>query len=183
MGEKYGLSGEEFGYPVFSNPPSHMTSGEDYTASLSNLPASCTIDWTTMRDGNMSIDLVSPSSVRVRKICELPMADDYVKAEVSTSFKTYSFRQDVYLWESGIHHTDGLIEGSLTSGTFSLPFGCPDVSSYEWMIDGVEYEVIDASTHIMNFVASGEIPEEYAVSVSFVNPLGSNTTIVRRFYQ
>ena len=183
MGEKYGLSGEEFGYPVFSNPPSHMTSGEDYTASLSNLPASCTIDWTTMRDGNISFDRVSPSSVRVRKVSGSPMADDYVKAEVSTSFKTYSFRQDVYLWESGIHHTDGLIEGSLTSGTFSLPFGCPDVSSYEWMIDGVEYEVIDASTHIMNFVASGEIPEEYAVSVSFVNPLGSNTTIVRRFYQ
>lgn len=183
MGEKYGLSGEEFGYPVFSNPPLHMTSGEDYTASLSNLPASCTIDWTTMRDGNISFDRVSPSSVRVRKVSGSPMADDYVKAEVSTSFKTYSFRQDVYLWESGIHHTDGLIEGSLTSGTFSLPFGCPDVSSYEWMIDGAEYEVIDASTHIMNFVASGEIPEEYAVSVSFVNPLGSNTTIVRRFYQ
>ena len=182
MGEKYGLSGEEFGYPVFSNPPLHMTSGEDYTASLSNLPASCTIDWTTMRDGNISFDRVSPSSVRVRKVSGSPMADDYVKAEVSTSFKTYSFRQDVYLWESGIHHTDGLIEGSLTSGTFSLPFGCPDVSSYEWMIDGAEYEVIDASTHIMNFVASGEIPEEYAVSVSFVNPLGSNTTIVRRFY-
>ena len=183
MGEKYGLSGEEFGYPVFSNPPLHMTSGEDYTARLSNLPASCTIDWTTMRDGNISFDRVSPSSVRVRKVSGSPMADDYVKAEVSTSFKTYSFRQDVYLWESGIHHTDGLIEGSLTSGTFSLPFGCPDVSSYEWMIDGAEYEVIDASTHIMNFVASGEIPEEYAVSVSFVNPLGSNTTIVRRFYQ
>lgn len=74
MGEKYGLSGEEFGYPVFSNPPLHMTSGEDYTASLSNLPASCTIDWTTMRDGNMSFDRVSPSSVCVRKVSGSPMA-------------------------------------------------------------------------------------------------------------
>ena len=183
MGEKYGLSGEEFGYPVFSNPPLHMTSGEVYSASLSNLPASCTIDWTTMRSGNMSIDPVSPSSVRVRKICESPMVEDYVKAEVSTSFKTYSFRQDVYLWESGIHHTNGLIGGSLSSGTFSLPFGCPDVSSYEWMIDGAEYEVIDASTHIMNFVTTGEIPDEYAVSVSFVNPLGGSTTIVNHFNQ
>lgn len=74
MGEKYGLSGEEFGYPVFSNPPLHMTSGEDYTVSLSNLPASCTIDWTTMRDGNISFDRVSPSSVRVRKVSGSPMA-------------------------------------------------------------------------------------------------------------
>ena len=183
MGEKYGLSGEEFGYPVFSNPPLHMTSGEVYSASLSNLPASCTIDWTTMRSGNMSIDPVSPSSVRVRKICESPMVEDYVKAEVSTSFKTYSFRQDVYLWEPGIHHTNGLIGGSLSSGTFSLPFGCPDVSSYEWMIDGVEYEAINSSAHFIDFVLTGEAPEEYAVSVSFENPLGSGTTIVRRFYQ
>lgn len=183
MGEKYGLSGEEFGYPVFTAESRHLTSNaEGYLFELSNLPRTYTTAWSSNKN-SVYFRQNTQSSVRAFKNTEDAMAEDQVKVDLTTSFKTYSFKSDIYLWESGINFTETLIGGSLSGGTFSLPFNCSDVASYEWMIDGVEYEAINSSAHFIDFVLTGEVPEEYAVSVSFENPLGSGTTIVRRFYQ
>ncbi len=183
MGEKYGLSGEEFGYPVFTAESRHLTSNaEGYLFELSNLPRTYTTAWSSNKK-SVYFRQNTQSSVRAFKNTEDAMAEDQVKVDLTTSFKTYSFKSDIYLWESGINFTETLIGGSLSGGTFSLPFNCSDVTSYEWMIDGVEYEAINSSAHFIDFVLTGEAPEEYAVSVSFENPLGSGTTIVRRFYQ
>lgn len=179
MGEKYGLSGEEFGYPVFIGGPKHLTSNPNgYLFELSVLPSTYTTNWSS--NNKVILRPVTSYSAKAFKNTEDAMAEDQVRVELTTPFKTYSFKSDVYLWESGINFTDHLIEGSLSYGTFFLPFGCPDVSSYQWMIDGVEY-VENASAHFIDFYVTGEIPEEYAVSVSFENPLGRGTTIVRRF--
>lgn len=179
MGEKYGLSGEEFGYPVFTSGPEHLTSDPNgYLFELSVLPSTYTTNWSS--NNKVILQPVTGYSAKAFKNTEDAMAEDQVRVELTTPFKTYSFNSHVYLWESGISFTDHLIEGSLSSDTFFLPFGCPDVSSYQWMIDGVEY-VENASAHFIDFYVTGEIPEEYAVSVSFENPLGGGTTIVRRF--
>ena len=181
MGEKYGLSGEEFGYPVFTAGARHLTSNaEGYLFELSNLPRTYTTAWSSNKN-SVYFRQNTQSSVRAFKDTDEAMAEDQVKVDLTTSFKTYSFKSDVYLWESGINFTETLIGGSLSEGSFFLPFNCPDVTSYEWMIDGAEYEVVNSGAHFIDFVLTGEVPEEYAVSVSFVNPLGSNTTIVRRF--
>ena len=182
MGEKYGLSGEEFGYPVFTAGARHLTSdAEGYPFELSNLPRAYTTVWSSNKN-SVYFRQDTPSSVRAFKDTDDAMAENQVKVDLTTSFKTYSFKSDIYLWESGINFTETLIGGSLSGGSFFLPFNCSDVTSYEWMIDGVEYEVINSGAHFMDFVLTGEVPEEYAVSVSFENPLGSGTTIVRRFY-
>ena len=182
MGEKYGLSGEEFGYPVFTAGARHLTSdAEGYPFELSNLPRAYTTVWSSNKN-SVYFRQDTPSSVRAFKDTDDAMAENQVKVDLTTSFKTYSFKSDIYLWESGINFTETLIGGSLSGGSFFLPFNCSDVTSYEWMIDGVEYEVINSGAHFIDFVLTGEVPEEYAVSVSFENPLGSGTTIVRRFY-
>ena len=183
MGEKYGLSGEEFGYPIFIAKSRHLTSNaEGYIFELSNLPRTYTTEWSSNKN-SVYFRQNTQSSVRVFKDTEEAMAEDQVKVDLTTSFKTYSFKSDIYLWESGINFTETLIGGSLSGGSFFLPFNCSDVRSYEWMIDGVEHEVVNNGAHFIDFMLTGEVPEEYAVSVSFENPLGGGTTIVRRFYQ
>ena len=183
MGEKYGLSGEEFGYPVFTAESRHLTSNtEGYLFELSNLPRTYTTVWSSNKN-SVIFRQDTQSSARAFKSTSEAMAEDQVKVDLTTSFKTYSFKSDIYLWESGINFTETLIGGSLSQGTFFLPFNCPDVTSYEWMIDGAEYEVVNDSANFIDFVVKGEMPDEYAVSVSFVNPLGDNTTIVRQFHQ
>lgn len=183
MGEKYGLSGEEFGYPVFTAESRHLTSNtEGYLFELSNLPRAYTTLWSS-NNNSVFYRQDTQSSVRAFKDTDAAMAEDQVKVDLTTPFKTYSFKSDIYLWESGINFTETLIGGSLSEGSFFLPFNCPDVTSYEWMIDGAEYEVVNSGAHFIDFVLTGEVPAEYSVSVSFENPLGGNTTIVRRFDQ
>ncbi len=182
MGEKYGLSGEEFGYPVFSGPL-HMTSNPGgYLFELSVLPKAYTTNWSST-NGDVKLTSRDQSSVYAVKSTGEAMAEDHVNVDITTSFKKYSFKQDVYLWESGINFTDALICGSLSEGSFYLPFNCPYVSSYDWRIDGVDYDVVNTGYNFIDFCVTGEIPDEYAVSVSFINPLGSSTEIVRRFHQ
>ena len=183
MGEKYGLSGEEFGYPVFTAESRHLTSNtEGYLFELSNLPRTYTTVWSS-NNNSVYFRQDTQSSVRAFKDTDDAMAEDQVKVDLTTSFKTYSFKSDIYLWESGINFTETLIGGSLSEGSFFLPFNCPDVTSYEWMIDGAEYQVVNNGAHFIDFVLTGEVPAEYSVSVLFDNPLGGNTTIVRRFHQ
>ena len=183
MGERYGLSGEEFGYPIFTAESRHLTSdAEGYLFELSNLSRTYTTEGSSNKN-SVYFRQNTQSSVRAFKDTEEAMAEDQVKVDLTTSFKTYSFKSDIYLWESGINFTETLIGGSLSGGSFFLPFNCSDVRSYEWMIDGVEHEVVNNGAHFIDFMLTGEVPEEYAVSVSFENPSGGGTTIVRRFYQ
>ena len=182
MGEKYGLSGEEFGYPVLTGPL-HMTSNPGgYLFELSVVPKAYTVEWSAM-NGDVMLTSRDRFSAIARKSTGEAMAEDHVYANITTSFKTYSLKNDVYLWESGINFTDTLISGSLSGGSFYIPFNSPYVSSPEWRIDGLDYEVVNMGTDFIDFYVSGEIPEEYAVSYSFSNPLGGNTEIVRRFHQ
>ncbi len=182
MGEKYGLSGEEFGYPVLTGPL-HMTSNPGgYLFELSVVPKAYTVEWSAM-NGDVMLTSRDRFSAIARKSTGEAMAEDHVYANITTSFKTYSLKHDVYLWESGINFTDTLISGSLSGGSFYIPFNSPYVSSPEWRIDGLDYEVVNMGTDFIDFYVSGEIPEEYAVSYSFSNPLGGNTEIVRRFHQ
>lgn len=180
MGEKYGLSGEEFGYPVFSGPLHLSSNIGDHIFEFSVLPQTYVTTWSST-NGNTSLITRNQSSVYAAKSTSDAMAEDCIVAELTTPYKTYSFSSNVYLWSPNINFTNTLICGSLSQGSFWLPFNCPDVSSYEWRIDGVEYEVNSTGSFFIDFTVTGAVLEEYSVSVSFDNPLGSRTEIVRIF--
>ncbi len=125
------------------------------------------------------------------------MAQDLVKVQVTVpgGWK-YLCDSYIYQWRPGVVNTNLLIQGNLEKGkgTFNLPFSIPGAnndSDYVWrlyedyyypernLFDNCE---IYANNYFIDFNWTDDyVPTDYYVSVSFNNPLGEPTTIVRHF--
>lgn len=129
--------------------------------------------------------------------CTEAMAQNLVKVQVTVpgGWK-YLCDYYIYQWRPGVTDTNSLIEGSLGDGygSFYLPFYVPGTnhdSDYVWrlyedyynpernLLDNCE---ISANNYFIDFIWTEDyVPTDYYVSVSFNNPLGEPTTIVRHF--
>ena len=125
------------------------------------------------------------------------MAQNLVKVQVTVpgGWK-YLCDYYIYQWRPGVTNTNSLIEGHLGDGygSFYLPVYVPGTnhdSDYEWrlyedyynpepnLLDNCE---ISANNYFIDFIWTEDyVPTDYYVSVSFNNPLGEPTTIVRHF--
>lgn len=181
IGERYGLSGTEFGYPALSGPYDLSSSSNNNLFELSTLPSvGYSVVWTS--SGNISVTSVGQPSAMVRNVAPEAMEKGWVQAEVTTPFKTYTLRERVYLWKPGLHVSQSLITGSIQEGTFSLPYCVIGCNEYYWDIGCPDYEDLQGDTYFVDFHYTGDgNPDPYYVSVRFDNPLGESTTIVKHY--
>ena len=181
IGERYGLSGTEFGYPVLSGPYDVSSSSNDNRFELSTLPSvGYSVVWTS--SGNIFVTPVGQTSATIRNVAPEAMEKGWVQAEVTTPFKTYTLRERVYLWKPGRHVSQNLITGSIQEGTFSLPYCVIGCNEYNWDIGCPDYRNLQDNAYFVDFTYTGDgNPDPYHVSVSFDNPLGESTTIVKYY--
>ncbi len=181
IGEKYGLSEAEFGYPVFSGPYDVSSSSNDNRFELSALPSEgYSVVWTS--SSNISVTPVGQTSAMIRNVAPEAMEKGWVKAEVMTPFKTYTLREPVHLWRPGLNITTDLISGSIEEGYFSLPYYVEGTDTYDWYIGCPDYDFLKDDAFQIDFEYTGDgNPEPYYVSVRFDNPLGESTTIVKYY--
>lgn len=181
IGERYGLSGTEFGYPVLSGPYDVSSSSNDNRFELSTLPSvGYSVVWTS--SGNISVTPVGQTSATIRNVAPEAMEKGWVQAEVTTPFKTYTLRERVYLWKPGRHVSQNLITGSIQEGAFSLPYCVIGCNEYNWDIGCPDYRNLQDNAYFVDFTYTGDgNPDPYHVSVSFDNPLGESATIVKYY--
>ncbi len=180
MGKKYGLSGEEFGYPVLSGPINLSSSSSGQRFEIAELPDTYTLQWQS--SSNISLPTTTRSYAIATNSASEAMELGWVKAILITPAKTHYLNKEVYLWKPGINYSQTLITGSLQSGTFSLPYSSPEQANYVWSIDYVEESSISNGYSVVEFTPYyGETTDGYYVSVDFTNPLGEGMTIVRHF--
>ena len=180
MGKKYGLSGEEFGYPVLSGSMNLSSSSSGQRFEIAELPDTYTLLWQS--SSNVSLPTTTQSYAIATHSAGEAMELGWVKATLITPVKTHYLDQEIYLWKPGISFTQTLITGSLQGGTFSLPYSSPEQTNYVWSIDYVEESSISNGYPVVEFTPyAGETPDGYYVSVDFTNPLGEGMTIVRHF--
>ncbi len=180
MGNKYGLSGEEFGYPVLSGPINLSSSSSGQRFEIAELPDTYTLQWQS--SSNISLPTTTRSYAIATNSASEAMELGWVKAILITPAKTHYLNKEVYLWKPGINYSQTLITGSLQSGTFSLPYSSPEQANYVWSIDYVEESSISNGYSVVEFTPYyGETTDGYYVSVDFTNPLGEGMTIVRHF--
>ncbi len=180
MGKKYGLSGEEFGYPVLSGSMNLSSSSSGQRFEIAELPDTYTLLWQS--SSNVSLHTTTQSYAIATHSADEAMELGWVKATLITPVETHYLNQEVYLWKPGINFTQILITGSLQGGTFSLPYSSPEQTNYVWSIDYVEESSISNGYPVVEFTPyNGETPDGYYVSVDFTNPLGEGMTIVRHF--
>jgi len=181
IGEKYGLSGIEFGYPVLSGPYDVSSSSNDNRFELSMLPSvGYSVVW--ISSSNISVTPIDQTSAMIRNVAPEAMEKGWVQAEVTTPFKTYTLRERVYLWKPGRHVSQNLITGSIQEGTFSLPYCVIGCNEYNWDIGCPDYRNLQDNAYFVDFTYTGDgNPDPYHVSVSFDNPLGESTTIVKYY--
>ena len=180
MGKKYGLSGEEFGYPVLSGSMNLSSSSSGQRFEIAELPDTYTLQWQS--SSNVSLPTTTQSYAIATHSAGEAMELGWVKATLITPVKTHYLDQEIYLWKPGISFTQTLITGSLQGGTFSLPYSSPEQTNYVWSIDYVEESSISNGYPVVEFTPyAGETPDGYYVSVDFTNPLGEGMTIVRHF--
>lgn len=179
-GSSYGLSGEEFGYPVLSGVMNISTSSPNQRFEIAELPDSYTLQWQS--SSNITFSSTTQSYAIAAHSASEAMELGWVKATLITPCKTYTLNKDVYLWKPNINFTQTLITGSLQSGTFSLPYSSPEQTNYVWSIDYVDESSISNGYSMVEFTPyTEEVTDGYYVSVEFTNPLGEGTTIVRYF--
>ena len=179
-GSSYGLSDEEFGYPVLSGVMNISTSSPNQRFEIAELPDSYTLQWQS--SSNITFSSTTQSYAIAAHSASEAMELGWVKAMLITPCKTYTLNKDVYLWKPNINFTQTLITGSLQSGTFSLPYSSPEQTNYVWSIDYVDESSISNGYSMVEFTPyTEEVTDGYYVSVEFTNPLGEGTTIVRYF--
>ena len=180
MSKKYGLSGEEFGYPVLSGSMNLSSSSSGQRFEIAELPDTYTLLWQS--SSNVSLPTTTQSYAIATHSADEAMELGWVKATLITPVETHYLNKEVYLWKPGINFTQTLITGSLQGGTFSLPYSSPEQTNYVWSIDYVEESAISNGYPVVEFTPyAGETPDGYYVSVEFTNPLGEGMTIVRHF--
>lgn len=179
IGDMYGLAGTTFARPCLTGPEHISTSGP-ITIVVDKLPSlPYILEWETPEYVTKSSQI--QNAVKLNNCCPLAMKrGGDVIAKLTTEFKTYALKHNVTLWHPGQQFTDVLIQGSLESNCFSLPFCANEIEQYKWtLIDGCD--IITEPTYFVDFDYSGETPDDYNISVSFNNPLGELTTIIRHF--
>lgn len=184
FGYNHGLNGKLFEYPTISGPTDvKITDSGLYT--ISCIPPSATVEW------QYSSELKNSSSALTSKI--LTAKDKsriHTGLNVTATLKIPALGLSIPLrvsnityWKPGITFADDLMSGNITNdgGQVALIQNFSGAYGYEWRADnGMVAEL--QGYYFTNFVRMqrADINETY-VSVDFYNPLGEQTTIVRKF--
>lgn len=180
FGERYGLSGVQFGYPELSGPRHISSNPINGIFELTGLPDNCTVNW--ISTDKIMIEPLSTFSSTARSISDAAMDRDWVCAEIATPLKTYLLKWWTHLWRPGWNVTTDLISGSILDEKLSLPYYVEGTDDYDWFISCPDYDSVRSDTYFIDFTYIGDgNPGPYYVSVKFNNPLGEETTIVRYY--
>ncbi len=180
VGRQYGLSGEKFPYLELSGPRHISSTPGNYLYALSGLPDIYSVRW--LSSESVRFTPITELTASAANVSQSPMVKNWVIAEVTTQKRTYLAKYWVSFWKPGLHMTTDLISGSIVDEYLSLPYYVEGTDVYEWFISCPDYESVRSDTYFIDFTYTGDgNPEPYYVSVRFDNPLGEETTIVRRY--
>lgn len=96
----------------------------------------------------------------------------------SSNAGLYNDTKNITLWKPGIHFNNDLI--SIFDGEFCLWVNPEGARNFVWNTNNPDIQIAQCGTFFAPYEASNGIPADYSeVWVTFDNPLGESTTIVR----
>lgn len=153
------------------------TASQSY--SVSGIPSSASVTWSTT--SNNIVLVSSGTSCTVSNTCTDVYSTASIKVTAVYSGVTRSTTKTIHLWKPGNNYADNYILGDFSNsgGSFSLAYDL-NTGPYTWSSDSdsVIFGLQGMSYVNYSFDAvTGEEPSE--VRVSFDNPLGESTTIIK----
>ena len=179
FGAHYDLNGN-YSYLPFIQGGSEITSSYSNTYSLLEVPPGATPSWSiSLGLTNFSIGTGATQTIS-NVYSTLPYASAVLNMTCTSSGVTYTESRDVNLWVPGNHFNNSLI--SDYGNEFHLWDNPIGATNFFWDTDDTNLNIIQGGYIVPYYMNPGTDPSYTEVWVSFLNPLGESTTVVKSNY-
>ncbi len=182
LGSHYDIVGNYAYIPrIIGN--SDISSNSDTTYSIEDLPEGAIVDW-RLSINNQVLSIGTGDSIHLSNCYStLPYQPATIRITI-TNVGNYKDRKPIALWKAGIHLNNDLIYdyGNGPSGEFALWCNPAGAKNFVWETNDPEIQIRQEGFFATYEIYDNHEPNGLQVWVSFDNPLGERTTVVRTVF-